>query len=182
MMGTDTEHQMSDDDLIQLIEEAFADAEFPGDRLDDIASSGNLDGRDAERVGAFLGKHWHNLSAEFLKRHCTIEFCFLTPKAFRFYLPAYLIGSIRHPVRSTSWTNTVYYHLYPPLTGPGYGRVDHSLQVWDDTMSLLSPKQKHAIRLWFEHLLERKRGNLQSTSPPSVRDLEVALANYWNQF
>ena len=103
---------VSEKGLIESIEEAFADAEYPGHRLEDIAPGAY--GSDAELLRAFAGKHWRNLSAKFLERHRAFEFCFLTPTAFRFYLPAYLIGSIHHPIRSKAWTDIVIYHLSPP--------------------------------------------------------------------
>jgi len=154
----------SEKSLIKSIEEAFADAEYPGHRLEDIAPRAY--GSDAELLCAFAGKHWRNLSAKFLERHRTFEFCFLTPTAFRFYLPAYLIGSIRHPIRSKAWTDMVIYHLSPPKAS-GY-RDEDALKFWNERIHGLSPEQKYAIRLWFEYLVERE------TFKP-----ELELADYW---
>jgi hypothetical protein len=43
---------------------------------------------------AFAGKHWSELSQETLIRE-NYALAFLTPEAFRFYLPAYLSNVVR---------------------------------------------------------------------------------------
>ncbi|MGD8380223.1 MAG: hypothetical protein PVI37_02735 [Gammaproteobacteria bacterium] len=87
--------QMSDT-LISRIEQAFDEVEYPGDEF--LARS--TVGEEAEAlVRDFRGKReWRSLSASFLDQAPEgwgTATAFLSPEAFRFYLPAYLIADIR---------------------------------------------------------------------------------------
>ena len=42
---------------------------------------------------AFAGKRWHDLSPEFLQKQ-SVAFCYLTPRAYRYYLPALLLTAL----------------------------------------------------------------------------------------
>jgi CheY-like chemotaxis protein len=71
--------------LIEKIEAAFSDIEYPGD--------GALFGY--EETEELIGKHWKDIPLEMLRNED--RFLHLSAKALRFYLPAYLIGILNHP-------------------------------------------------------------------------------------
>jgi CheY-like chemotaxis protein len=71
--------------LIEKIEAAFSDIEYPGD--------GTLYSNDKTRE--LIGKHWKDIPLEMLRNED--RFLHLSAKALRFYLPAYLIGIINNP-------------------------------------------------------------------------------------
>ncbi|MEO8606855.1 MAG: DUF6714 family protein [Chloroflexota bacterium] len=77
--------------VAKQIEEAFADAPYPGD--ENIGWGCGSEGGMLEE--AFRGKHWSELSLELIldnrdKLPCT------TPEGFRFYMPAWLLAALLH--------------------------------------------------------------------------------------
>jgi hypothetical protein len=71
--------------IARQIEEAFATTPYPGD--DDIGWDGIED--------VLRGKHWRELPLDVLYRERG-ELSFLTATGFRFYLPAFMLGVLRH--------------------------------------------------------------------------------------
>ncbi|MBC7815175.1 MAG: hypothetical protein H7175_28715 [Burkholderiales bacterium] len=78
------------DSLIQHIETAFADVPYPGDANLTI-KDGDFFANVAETRRDFRGKHWKDLSPEFIHEHPSALNIF-TRRAYHFYLPAYMIG------------------------------------------------------------------------------------------
>jgi len=78
--------------VIDVIEQAFAGVEHPGDPF----LLGSHDGEEPlQEVSAFQGVYdWHTLSPEFLDAHYTV-LSFFSEGGFRFYLPAFLIADVR---------------------------------------------------------------------------------------
>lgn len=82
---------MSEDKLCTLIEDAFSDASKPA--FGDIS----IPTYDDEDTNSYFGRtDWktHNISS--LKAHES-SLGFFKPEAFRYYLPAFVVASIRHP-------------------------------------------------------------------------------------
>jgi CheY-like chemotaxis protein len=71
--------------LIEKIESAFSDVEYPGD-------SALFGYKETEE---FVGKHWKDVPIDILRNED--RFLHLSAKALRFYLPAYLIGIVNNP-------------------------------------------------------------------------------------
>lgn len=79
--------------LILDIEEAFSRTQYPGDEMIVYDNSGfHLECQKIKED--FKGKDWRALPLNLLKYHAEGLF-FFTDESFRFYLPAYLIASIR---------------------------------------------------------------------------------------
>ena len=121
--------------LVAKIEEAFAAASRP--RPDQLVTSRQP---DAEEVRRDFGKvHWRDLSEEVLMHH-RASLVFLTPEAFRFYLPAYLRASLLakdRTVRTEVRTYTL--SALAPLKGRDPGRFERRV-------SLLESAERDAIR------------------------------------
>ena len=83
-------------ELIEKIEQAFADVKYPGD--DDLTSS-TYGEEPAALVEDFTGRTiWQNIDVAFLNQAPDgwgTALSFFSARAFRFYLPAYLIADIR---------------------------------------------------------------------------------------
>jgi len=76
-------------DLREEIELAFTDTPYPGD--DNIAGP-----NDEGTLEYFSGKTWKGHSARELRKHSSSLY-FLTPDAFRYFLPAYMVAAVEQP-------------------------------------------------------------------------------------
>lgn len=64
----------------------------------------------------FTGKHWHEVSVEMLHdNYYTIQF--FSPKAFRYYLPAFVEAIILYPEKVNDLPDEVVSYLVPPNPG-----------------------------------------------------------------
>ena len=163
---------MTEEEVVCEVENAFADVPYPGD--DSI-----VERMDWEGIGIredFIGKHWRDVvDPDFLSAHRL--FVFFSVEGVRFYLPAYLIGLIRYPEAGIEWADGMLSVLYPPdRWGNGW------LQRWDNQMSILSPAQKHSVRLVLEYMLETQPDFWWHIDEVPGHALKLAIANYWNQF
>src|SRR5258708_38235150 len=83
--------------LIETIENAFSNLEYPGDDAlvvdNDRGSVGAASVRDK-----FAGLDWRNVGDDRL-RDASSDLAFMTPDAFRFFLPAHMIATLRHEDR-----------------------------------------------------------------------------------
>ena len=114
-------------DLIKEIQEAFKDRKRP--------STANLcrTGDDEGVSEHFYGTKWQEHDAECLRNH-SVALTFFNPEAFCYYLPAFLIESLKNKDLG-SWVPDA---LCPPKNDPT--RTSYS-NWW----SMLSLKQKRVI-------------------------------------
>jgi hypothetical protein len=76
--------------LVDEIQAAFAATPYPGDGLVHGGEYGDEIGRD------FRGRAWRDLTPDVLRHHSwACSLLFMTPEAFGYYLPAFLIASLR---------------------------------------------------------------------------------------
>ncbi len=159
----------------QQIKQAFADTRYPGD--DKIVLGGYDDEYEIEGIKTtFLGQNWQDMTSEMLHRY-SATFAFLTEKAYRYYLPAYLLelldwteGKGMHP-RNVD----VIHHLRPPYDTPG----DTSQRARDIMLSRYSGftfAQCEAIRKFLEYLSKR----LPEHYREEKEDVYHALNDFWN--
>lgn len=94
--------------VAQQIEEAFADTPRPDD--DQIAEPGG-DNRDVLR--ALRGREWHDLSLAVITDF-HVDLLVLTPEAFRYYLPAFLLAILYHYQHTSTLPLSVMHCLTPP--------------------------------------------------------------------
>lgn len=158
------------------ISAAFADVPYPGDdRL--VPPTGPM-----ARIyrADFQSKHWRDIiDPEFLEEHSSVGE--LSVEGQRFYLPAYLIATIEHPDDSADLFDAWTHLLYPQIDDYPAKVKDYAMNEWDRFMNALTPRQKHAIRLFLEYLLAAQPDSWWLPEPPGNL-LALMLANYWNQF
>jgi hypothetical protein len=126
--------------LVSKIEEAFESGAYPGD--DNIVEKTvNV---PEEIQAAFEGKSWKEISIATTYRF-RLDLPSFTPAAFRYYLPAFLIASLRSdPETDDIWYGEVeeytFYNLIPLVeTSPFRER-------FVDRMQGFNQKQKEAIK------------------------------------
>lgn len=101
-----------------LIREAFANVQYPGD--DEIVPrKPNLD-LEADAIRDYLkGKHWSTLTAEAIWRDYKGDpsalLTFMTPKAFQFYWPGFLLICLNEPGAADIIADSVFTKFLPPL-------------------------------------------------------------------
>jgi hypothetical protein len=177
LQGIDEHSVKTEQELVAQIERAFADVPYPGD---DHICKGVTD--EARRLGTeeasieavFRGRHWRDVPLESLSLF-SATLSFLTPEAYRFYLPAYMLAVIRlspeamrRIPRSGDIEGSLLYSLEPASDAPILKDFVH------ERIDPLTCDQKAAVRE-FIHWLYRKR--LQGGSE-NFDDLLSVLA-YW---
>ena len=148
--------------LIEQITSAFKDIEYPGD--------GELHRNDETKE--LIGKHWKDIPLEMLRVDSRI--LYLSPKALRFYLPAYLIAIISNPDEMDILVGDIVRFLSP---------TEQSL--WkNETIPYLppfEPKEKAAIKAFFDAYKQLFPDGGWSYNPRSCGTLERGIA-YWQYY
>jgi hypothetical protein len=149
-------------DVEAAIQAAFADVPYPGDKKVKGGDSydENLIG-DIERD--YQGRHWRDIALDVLRTTSRAYggLTFMTPEAFQFYLPAFLIGGLTDDdVRDAA----SYALTPPPPDEPRFQKLFH------EPVGLLTDGQRRAIGMWWAFL--RDRGDLTD------REVTNAL-EYW---
>lgn len=116
------------EELKRCVEDAFADAVFPGDGDGDIIVSGFPDccGECNRTHALFQGKQWRELaqSGEPLLDGVYGGLPLLTAPAWRYYLPAYLLRSLSGGDDAEDCLTTALYSLAPSPPEPGRRHFD----------------------------------------------------------
>jgi hypothetical protein len=103
------------DDVRAEIVQAFGNSQYPGDHNLVIGND-----MECEEVAeAFKGKEWDSLSPAFVREQKD-ALSLLTPEAFRYFFPAYLIACIDARLEvDTAW-DSVIHDLTPQRESPGW--------------------------------------------------------------
>jgi hypothetical protein len=150
------------EELRQQIETAFAEVEYPGDdRLVYDTSGDHLECNEV--AAAFRGKHWKEIPLDTLRYHSSGIF-FLTPEAYRFYLPAYLIAGSLHYDQADLIPDSVVSSITPPSD-------ERNFDVYQRRMEGLTPPQRKALRSFLQFL------KLHHAEDDPLGDLDKALAS-----
>ena len=162
---------IAEEDLVREIEAAFSEVPYPGGN--NIAYS--LTDFEATQYRSDLeAKHWKNIvEPTFLRRHSGFQWFSLA--GLTFYLPAILVGAVKYPRESAEWCEPLLLLLY----APDWCAV--GLRLTDQLINTLTKRQKHTIRLFLEHLLQREPQNWISPEVPG-NQISLMLANCWGQF
>jgi len=148
-----------------IIEEAFADIPYPGDH--NITKEHHCD-ECYEIAEALRGKHWRDITPEFLSRHPGLlnAFQLLYPAAARYFLPAYLLALIE--CRDADSLEVFPEYVLYALANDSPKYELRFLERFDP----LSKDQKRAVRLSLEHLVEADDDIVRESA-------EDALETYW---
>jgi hypothetical protein len=133
-------------DIALDVEAAFKNVPYPGnDNL--IDSSGHWE--SPEVVEAFRGRHWKDISLDTLFTH-RLSLSLFSPKAFLFYLPAYLVAALLHSGEVDTLRENVSFLLTPPdSAGP-------QMDWFPTRVSLFDIRQKEAVRRFMNFVLKQE--------------------------
>ena len=157
--------------VVEKVRKAFQDALAPVELI-----RAKPFGIDLELIKEFEGRSWERLATdvEFLLRH--VDFAFFTPEAFKYFLPAYMIGTLLTPeaFQESLVLNNILVHLdLHEMSGD-----DHECR--DELLGILSADQKLAVKDWLEWQLHTSEEQNLEESGGSFRDprLEKALRQW----
>ena len=150
------------------IEQAFKDIPYPGD--DNIAV--NKRDEDLEGLAEFKGKHWKDLTFEFLVPYHKSSTHFFTPEAYQFYLPAYLMVAAEYYFESDVLSDYIIKDLMLPCEGK-YEKWQRNCDEFYQRFEPLNAEQKRAIKSFLEFIRD-----MYSKDIPCDDHL-LALERYW---
>jgi hypothetical protein len=135
----------------------FSDTSYPGDK--NIVEHESLEGDEVLNV--FSGKHWKQLTADTIDYHHDI-LPIISPEAFRFYLPAYLIFTLDNFSSDSNAVDHTVFGLCPPR--PQNPLFEHFVS----RMNVLTLEQKRAVKSF-----------LELVKPEYKKEVSHALKVYW---
>jgi hypothetical protein len=185
--------------VLEKLTSSFQTLPYPGDINLVYDNTGNhLECVEIQQ--AFAGKHWSELSQETLVRENS-ALSFLTPEAFRFYLPAYLSIVVREFEKTDILPEATVQYLTLPVEADDLNKLSYVQQESNELqfelsqflieelsrsnrkvhnfmerMSGLNPQQCQAIRYYLEYLKSEKNDYFFSNEP------EIAMERYWFTF
>jgi Family of unknown function (DUF6714) len=155
--------------VIGLIREAFSGVHCP--KVQDLLRDSNVDPLWAE---AFLNEtetDWLQIDPTKIEKECS-ALTVLSPSAFRFYLPAYMLWDLNN--FQTSKSNTVDHVIYDlDLTG----RKPKSRQLMENQFRVLSKHQSKAVLAFLEFMSQKSLDEFVDTSVA-----RRAIDSYWHRF
>lgn len=125
---------MSQSELLDLIEAAFPEASRP---ISGTLSEATYD--DEGTNSFFGGTDWRAHSTDALREHAA-SLSFFTPEAFRYYLPAFLVCSIRDPEKADVIPEGI------------VSKLDRDRQEQGGLIAGLTSAERHAVARFVEWL------------------------------
>jgi hypothetical protein len=103
----------------------------------------------SEVVDTFRGRHWKDIPLDALFTH-RLSLSLFSPKAFLFYLPAYLVAALLHSGVVDTLRENVCFLLTPP-------DPEGTQMAWfTGRVSLFDARQKEAIQRFMKLVLEQE--------------------------
>ncbi|MCF2145864.1 hypothetical protein IQ276_005190 [Desmonostoc muscorum LEGE 12446] len=156
--------EIQSEKLILDIEKAFSNVEYPGD--DEIVYDNTGYHLECNEIKEVLkGKDWRSLSLDMLRYHAEGLF-FLTPEGYRFYLPAYLLASIRSYREADMIPTTIVHSLNAPQ------EQDSEMAPFSSRISNFNQDQKTVIKRFLEFL------RTKYTGVTSLERIDTALKRF----
>ncbi len=129
-------------------------------------------GSDDERLAARerdTDRRWQDVPEHMIEKHDSV-LCFMDPKGFRYYLPAYMVWSLRNYATSESWS------LNHPICSLALSDSD-KLRKWEvERFVLFDDEQARAIHKFLHFMGQRDELTV------CVDQARQALDAYWCEF
>ncbi|WP_353928957.1 DUF6714 family protein [Okeanomitos corallinicola TIOX110] len=143
------------------IEQAFAGVEFPGD--DHLS-----DTYDQSEIEDFQGnnwQHWNQIDCYLVNKNYS-SLVFLTPEAFRFFLPIYIMCGLEHPS-----SNTLEFTVYSLILRNNSDDPELS-KLCLSWFNILNSEQKKAVVLFLKYVRSKSEYGISDSA-------SEALQSYW---
>jgi hypothetical protein len=154
------------------IQNAFAEILYPGDE-NLVASDDDPEG--SEIAAAFAGRDWKEITTEQLRAH-GYALPLFTPAAFRYYLPAYMIGCTDAYYDVGAALDGVIFNLTPPPQRSGW-EWDH---FWTRAQQF-DNNQRDAIRSFLELMQQYDRADWASQGKEPPMDRVAPGLAFWTE-
>jgi hypothetical protein len=153
---------------------AFAAAPYPGDK-DLVSAPAERDPESLEIAQAFRGKRWNGISSETLHEFAQALPLF-TPRAFRYYLPAYMLETLNSEDPEDVLKDFVPFNLTPP------GDQEKTEDVFfAERAGLLSPAERDAIASFLERIMQLRITEWRGAQmQPEIDKLQRAV-DFWSK-
>jgi hypothetical protein len=150
--------------VIAAVREAFAEVRMPA--ASDIVPATAIHDPERERVQReFDGRHWRDLDASFVGSHAE-ALLLLAPRAWHFYLPAYLIAALVGPRESDLGAASVVVSLTRPED------VNPDATTWvGERVRLMSVEQRSALAGWLDHLATHRPWELSRDRERQIMEM-----------
>jgi hypothetical protein len=162
---------MHETTLTNAIVAAFSEVPYPGD--DNLTPKKPYLDLESDQIAEFLkGKRWQQLNAEYVWSEYQGDpgalLTFMTPEAFQYYLPAFLLMSILEYEKADVMADSVLYNLRP--------RDQLDEERFKERFDRLTLDQRKSVAATLRSLEEKHGGSL---TLPEVRD---ALDQIWRPY
>lgn len=158
------------EDATAKIRETFQDATYPGD--DNIVTDGGHDPECREIEDGFKGKAWASISPRTVLQYKD-ALPLLTPAAFRYYLPAYLIACLEAPEEiDVAWDNVIF-NLTPPKQQE---RLQREFRARTEEFTV---HQVEALVAFLEFVNEREQAESGQPGMAALEDRVRPALEYW---
>ncbi len=157
--------ELRDQEVLDAIVSAWADAEYPGD--DRLAARPSCCGEYADVAEFFRGRHWRDVTLETLREYAgPANAChaFMSDEALRFYLPSFMAIALDEPLSGArsgweaSMTDVALWALLPPRYRPEVHAVEQQVGV-QGAPSVCSPEAAARLRAWWYARMTRFTGD-----------------------
>jgi hypothetical protein len=171
---------MAAEELARCLDETFGELEPPC--LEELAAEDTyMDESFVKQVKTDTDrtKRWQDLRPMRLYIGDYSELCLLSPKAYQYYLPAYLHALIDKEGDGFYLLGVLDSVWYEDLDGELlYGRPSMR-ERWEERMALLTDQQKKCIAHFLVEILKRSDDRLLGKYSDALR-IEYMLEKYWN--
>ncbi len=148
--------------LVRQLEVAFGRLKHPGP---DNISDASLSTPEAGAMATdFAGAHWMDLDPQHVRKHWS-GLIYLTPEAYRFYLPAYIRAALTFPDRigrGDIQEGTILSLGPIELKEPGAGE-----RLFRERISLLTDEQKRTVATFLALMRQDHLPNVPALKPDS---------------
>jgi hypothetical protein len=159
-------------DVTARIRDAFSTTPYPGDA--NVVANSSADDRESAAVAdAFRAKAWQSISIPDVRRHAS-ALPLLTPDAFRFVLPAYMIAVVDGPREVDVAKDNVLFNLTPPANRSGW-----QWSFFHSRSQLFTEAEREAIRGFLRWMDAFERANWESVGRRAPEDRVAPALRFW---
>jgi hypothetical protein len=156
-----------------LIRSAFASTPYPGDdRL--VTDDGGRDPETRDVAKMLSGQRWDQVSLDTLRARAE-SLPLLTPEAFRYYLPAYMLGVFEHWNDVDVVRDSVLYNLTPPNERSG-----RKWEFFRTRADQFTPSEGAAIASFLRFMSDRYQADWAASGMTPPTDRVAPALRYWD--